>query len=498
MKNHYDVVIVGTGIAGLFTALNIEGKDVLLISKSKIFSGSTPLAQGGIVSCIYKESHFNDTIKAGSFYNKKEAVKAIEEDSKENIEKLIELGVNFERDESGKLKYTREGGHSENTILYVKDRTGREIVETLIESVKKRPNIELLEDSMVTEILKKESSVSGIKLISEGGKCTEIKSENIVLASGGVGELYLHTTNTAEATGDGIAIAHRAGARVKDMEFIQFHPTSFYLESEKKRFLISESLRGEGAKLINERGERFMSSHHELGELAPRDIVSRGIHRELASGRKVYLDTRHESREHLQTRFPTIYENCLKMGIDISKDLIEISPAEHYIMGGIETDLMGNTNISGLYACGECACTGVHGGNRLASNSLLEGIVFGNRIARTVSNSGIAGFRGDFELEYRAASEPELLKLELYRKARTRLKHMMEERLGIVRTEKGIAEALKELEKIEAQLSINQSDTVEYHEIFNMVTVAKLIAESAKARKESLGAHYIERGDLVC
>lgn len=498
MKGRYDLIIVGTGIAGLFTAVNIEEKSVLLISKSEISSGSTPLAQGGIVSCIYRESHFQDTVKAGSYYNKKEAVRAIEEDSKENIEKLMELGVNFEKDDDGELKYTREGGHSENTILYVKDKTGREIVETLIEAVKSKPNIDILEDSMVTEILKGDNRVSGVKIIQKSGEHISIESQSLVLASGGVGELYLNTTNTSESTGDGIAIAYRAGASVKDMEFVQFHPTSFYVESEKKRFLISESLRGEGAKLINEDGDRFMDRYHEMGELAPRDVVSRGIYKELSAGRKVYLDIRHETREHLRERFPTIYENCLREGVDISKDLIEVSPAEHYIMGGIETDLMGNTNIEGLYACGECSCTGVHGGNRLASNSLLEGIVFGNRIAKAINRIEKSdSIDGEIYIETEIAEAGEL-KREFYGKVRNRLKHLMEDKLGIVRTEAGLTEAIEELEKMEHIVIQKSSDTIEYNELLNMVTVSKLIAQSALERKESLGAHYIERGDLVC
>ncbi|OHW61562.1 L-aspartate oxidase [Andreesenia angusta] len=497
MKSHYDVIVVGTGIAGLFTAINIEKKSVLLVSKSKVFSGNTPLAQGGIVSCIYKDSHFSDTVKAGSYYNKKEAVKAIEEDSRENIQKLIELGVNFERDENGELKYTREGGHSENTILYVKDRTGREIVETIAETARQRENIEILEDTMVTEIVEEGERVAGVKLISKSGRYFEVETDHLVLATGGIGELYLNTTNSAEATGDGIAIAYRSGAKVKDMEFIQFHPTSFYLESESKRFLISESLRGEGAKLINENGIRFMDNYHEMGELAPRDIVSRGIYRELSEGRKVYLDIRHESEEHLKNRFPTIYENCLRVGIDISRDLIEVRPAEHYIMGGIETDLMGNTNITGLYACGECACTGVHGGNRLASNSLLEGIVFANRIAQNINKLEKLSFE-EQEIEGRGEVQGDELGSEFYNQKRALVKNIMESKLGIVRTDMGISEAIEELKSLESSLLGRESCTVEYNEILNMITVAKLVAYSAKCRKESLGAHYIERGEMIC
>lgn len=492
MKCYYDVIIVGTGIAGLFTAINIEEKRVLLISKSKLSSGSTPLAQGGIVSCIYKESHFEDTLKAGSYYNKAEAVRAIEEDSRENIEKLIALGVKFERDAAGNLKYTREGGHTENTILYAKDRTGKEIVDILIATVKSRPNIDIIEDSMVVDIATQNSRISGVEILNKHNESYTVETQSLVLATGGIGQIYLNTTNSTEATGDGIAIASKIGANIADMEFIQFHPTSIYIESEHKRFLISESMRGEGAKLINDRGERFMSQYHEMGELAPRDVVSRGIYKERARGRTVYLDIRHESAEHLKERFPTIYENCMKQNIDISKDLIEISPAEHYIMGGIETDLSGKTNIAGLYACGECACTGVHGGNRLASNSLLEGIVFGNRIAKQLNQIEVQNSElGNAEVEILPETRDKAL-LEYYEEARFKLKTIVEENLGIVRSQAGIDYALKSIESLQSEITDKKTQTIEYHELCNMLKIAELIAKAAIKRPKSLGAHYIE------
>lgn len=489
MKSYYDHIIVGSGIAGLFTAINIKRGRTLLISKTELKSGSTPLAQGGIVSCRYMEDHFKDTLRAGSDYNLVEAVRAIEEDSKGNIEKLISIGVNFDRDISGNLKYTREGGHTKNTILYAKDRTGKEIVEALIREVKELSNTDISEDTMLIKV----NNFDGIKEIEllKGSKKYLVRAKNIILATGGVGELYIRTTNTHEATGDGIAVAKRMGAELKDMEFIQFHPTSIESSKEQRRFLISESLRGEGAILVNDLGERFMKKYHEMAELAPRDIVSRGIYRELLEGKKVYLDIRHESKTFLSNRFPTIYSRCLEEGIDISEQLLEVSPAEHYIMGGIKTDLYGRTNIAGLYACGECACTGVHGGNRLASNSLLEGIVFGNRIASILNEYEYKECYLE-EAKFEKISNREYLKEELYKKLKNKLKQVMEYSLGIVRSKKGIQDAIKEISKIEDNLSENNSDSKGFYELSNMLTVAWEISNSASQREKSLGAHYLE------
>lgn len=497
MKNYYDHIIVGSGIAGLFTAINIKKGRSLIISKTELKSGSTPLAQGGIVSCRYMEEHFRDTLVAGADYNEVQAVRAIEEDSKENIEKLISIGVNFDRDSSGKLKYTREGGHSRNTILYSKDRTGKEIVEALIKEVKELSNIDILEHTMLID-LESKNKLKEIRLIKED-KVFAIRARNIIFATGGIGELYLRTTNTEEATGDGIAIAKRAGVNLKDMEFIQFHPTSIESSRDSRRFLISESLRGEGGILINSLGERFMKHDHEMGELAPRDIVSRGIYRELRAGRKVYLDIRHESKEFLSERFPTIYERCLQEGIDISSQLIEVSPAEHYIMGGIRTDLSGKTNIAGIYACGECACTGVHGGNRLASNSLLEGIVFGNRIAKILNSQDYAVEKLEYAVPVQLVEENKL-KEEYYKGLKKRLKQVMENNLGIIRSKEGIDYAIGEIKEIDGQLKVKRSTSKGFYELLNMLTVALEVSSSAKNREESLGAHYLEdtRGRDAC
>lgn len=499
MDKSYDVIIIGTGIAGLFTALNIDKRlKILLISKSSIDKTNSTLAQGGIVSCVSPEVHFKDTMRAGAFYNKEEVLRMVEKESSRNIETLIEYGVEFERDQDGNLKFTREGGHSENTILYSKDATGEEIIRVLNREVQKSTNIELLEDTTVIELIKHANIITGIMVLDKEENIKTYSSKNVVLATGGVGRIYKNTTNRSEITGDGIALAYEIGAIVKDMEFIQFHPTAMYSNDDSRRFLISEAVRGEGAILRNTKGQAFMNKYHELKDLAPRDIVSRSIVKEMQNTKSdfVYLDMTHKNSDYIKDRFPNIYKHCLTKGIDMTKQYIPISPAEHYVMGGITTDLDGKTNIDGLFACGECACTGLHGANRLASNSLLEGIVFGRRVAESINNKKSKEFKdickvqGIYHTEKNHRS-----KSELFLEIENTLRNTMTDYVSIVRNKKDLLKALDIVEKLSIKLDSNKAMNKRFFELRNMIKISKLIIESAIKREKSLGVHFIVQDD---
>ena len=534
MDIYYDAIVIGTGIAGLFTALNIDqSQRVLLISKSQLDSGNSALAQGGIVSCKNKEVHFKDTVTAGCFYNDRDAVELIENYSHENIEKLIDYGVAFERDRLGNLKFTREGGHSEDTILYCKDTTGKEIIMCLINQALKRNNITLLEDTLVTEFILEHEQIIGISVLDSLEQMVTYYSNKVVIATGGVGMIYKNTTNSVESTGDGIALAKNVGATVIDMEFIQFHPTAMYGDDYEKRFLISEAVRGEGGILRNIYGEEFMNSYHELGDLAPRDIVARGIFEELqkTDSEFVFLDITHVDSSYVKSRFPNIYEKCLDVGVDITKDLIRVAPAEHYIMGGIKTDLDGKTSIEGLYACGECACTGVHGANRLASNSLLEGIVFGGQIAKkinkiyktkkdqdnfklhnndhiikdnnTLENSIIVKKNNGYKNKNKYQNNTnnidnknsnnrmmDRIQIDNLLEIEHALRDTMTRNVSIIRTETDLSRALKIIQQLEMKLS-EYNTSKKLLELKNMISVSKLIVLAALNRKESIGTHFI-------
>ena len=386
MKYSVDVLIAGTGVAGLNCALNLR-KDlrVLLISKSEVRDTNTYLAQGGISTARNKEDislFVEDTIKAGGYENKIDAVKVLAEESIENISDLINYGLELDKSDSD-LSYTREGAHSINRIVHSKDQTGKAVAETLIKEAKKRHNIELWEYTTLVDILKKDNKCVGGILLKHN-ETIEVSAKAVVVATGGIGGLFNDSTNQRELTGDGISIAIKNGIKLKNIDYIQFHPTGFYNgESNERRFLISESLRGEGAKLFNLKGQRFVD------ELLPRDKVSEAIMKEISRSNipYVHLDISFLDSDYIINRFPTIYEQCLKAGFDITKEPIPVSPTQHYFMGGIETDIYARTSMENLYAAGETSCTGVHGRNRLASNSLLEGLVFSKRAAKVINNT---------------------------------------------------------------------------------------------------------------
>lgn len=493
-KRFYDVVIVGTGIAGLYTALNLSHKyRVLLITKDRIEENNSNLAQGGIAACIKseddKKSHVEDTLRAGDYYNDSEAVKILVNEAPENINKLVEIGTRFDRDRVGNLMVTREGGHSQRRILHSKDQTGKEIIRSLTEEIKRRDNIELVEDVFAIDILTLGEKSIGI-IVKDRCQKYGVIAKATVLACGGVGQVYMNTTNSMIATGDGIAMAYRAGAEIIDMEFVQFHPTAFYSKKDRKRFLISEAVRGEGAVLRNSKGKAFMEEYHELKDLAPRHIVSKAILSEMKKEKteNVYLDITHINEEFIKNRFPYIYKECLNRGIDITKEYIPVCPVQHYIMGGIKTDYRGRTSIENLYACGETASLGVHGANRLASNSLLDGVVFGRRVAKDINENIEYGNNYDFKLIYEENREKLELNLE---NTKDIIRNTMNNYAFVFRREEELNKAYKIIKEILEKLYRIREDSIEYYECTNIATVAHLIVDSALKRKETLGSHIM-------
>ncbi|WP_283676448.1 L-aspartate oxidase [Clostridium perfringens] len=378
MKRVADVLIVGSGVAGLYASLNLrEDLEIIMVSKKSVNLCNSSLAQGGIAVARGKEdfqSFIEDTLKAGKYENNIDSVRVLVEESMDNINKLIDLGANFEKDENGVL-FTKEGAHEINRIVYHKDITGKHVEDILLENVKRRKNIKIIEDCEMVDIYHRGNRCIGA-LFNKDGQDLSIYAKVVILATGGIGGLFKKSTNERIITGDSIGVAIRNNIEIKDLSYIQIHPTAFFSKkSEEKRFLISESVRGEGGKLLNCNGERFVD------ELLPRDIVSKKIYEEMkkTNSNNVFLDVSFMEKSFLQNRFPNIYNKCLEEGIDISKEPIPVAPAQHYFMGGIKVDLNGKTSMENLYAFGETSCTGVHGANRLASNSLLEALVFSRR-----------------------------------------------------------------------------------------------------------------------
>ncbi|MCX0400098.1 L-aspartate oxidase [Clostridium perfringens] len=385
MKRVADVLIVGSGVAGLYASLNLrEDLEIIMVSKKSVNLCNSSLAQGGIAVARGKEdfkSFIEDTLKAGKYENNIDSVRVLVEESMDNINKLIDLGANFEKDESGVL-FTKEGAHEINRIVYHKDITGKHVEDILLENVKRRKNIKIIEECEMVDIYHRDNRCIGA-LFNKDGENLSIYAKVVILATGGIGGLFKKSTNERIITGDSIGVAIRNNIEIKDLSYIQIHPTAFFSKkSEEKRFLISESVRGEGGKLINCNGERFVD------ELLPRDIVSKKIYEEMkkTNSNNVFLDVSFMEKSFLQNRFPNIYNKCLEEGIDISKEPIPVAPAQHYFMGGIKVDLNGKTSMENLYAFGETSCTGVHGANRLASNSLLEALVFSRRGALEINS----------------------------------------------------------------------------------------------------------------
>lgn len=498
-QQYFDVVIVGAGLAGLYTALNIDPKlSCCILTKEDVELSNSWLAQGGIAAAISTEDrpvlHLKDTLIAGAGLCNEKAVRVLVDEGPTDIHTLVSLHVPFDLNEYGDLKITLEGGHRKRRIVHAGgDATGRETVRTLAYIVSKRNNVTFMSHSLFVDILTGPHGVTGVVVQGEDGTYSLINSKSVVICTGGIGQVYKSSTNPSVATGDGIAAAIRAGAQVRNMEFIQFHPTGLWSpDPEDRAFLISEAVRGEGGLLKNKQGIRFMFGTHELNELAPRDIVARAIFHELErSGEDhAYVDITGRDKDFLAARFPTIYNECLRRGIDISKDWIPVCPVQHYLIGGIQTDMNAMTCVPGLYACGESAYTGVHGANRLASNSMLECLVFGRHAALSI-NSRIPATRRSAESVLPSQPVRPPCNLDLH-KVRSQIQALMSSYGYIVRTQAGMEGALREISSLLAQLEACAQDSTLYVEDLNVATIAKEILTAALARPESVGSHYRE------
>jgi L-aspartate oxidase len=489
-----DFLVIGAGVAGLRAAVELaDAGTVLVLAKREITESNTQWAQGGIAAALSDEDeislHLQDTLHAGDGLCNPEAAKVLVEDAPERIDELIQWGTEFDR-HGTKLTFGREGAHSRNRILHAHgDSTGREILRALYAKTKTLKNIAVREFEFSTDLIVEEGHVSGIYLINEKGEQQQMNASGVLLATGGMGQLYRNTTNPAVATGDGVAMAFRAGAEISDMEFIQFHPTALYLKNAP-RFLLSEALRGEGAYLRNIEMHRFMPKYHPMGELAPRDVVARAILHELeVSSVKdpvVYLDLTHLDADQMKKRFPRIYATCMQFNIDITTDLIPIRPAAHYAMGGVRTDLDGRCTLPWLYAAGEAAATGVHGANRLASNSLLEGLVFGARSGKAMRDELHSNKPARSARPRRAVSNSPVDTAieEVIRE----VQDLMWRDVGIVRSGTGLKTAIEDLHRIAHR--VGHPQTRRAHEAHNLHAIGMLVARSALAREESRGAHY--------
>ncbi|MFD1314633.1 L-aspartate oxidase [Namhaeicola litoreus] len=510
-----DLLILGSGVAGLTVAIKsaraLPNKQVFVVTKAHESESNTKYAQGGVAAVWDKldsfNDHINDTMVAGDHENDLEVVKMVIEDAPEAMEQLIRWGAEFDINESGEIDLGKEGGHSAHRILHHKDITGFEIERTLLQQVESLPNITLLPYHFAIDLITEHhlkgkqrdiSSCFGAYVLDQ--KTNQIDtflSKTTILTTGGVGQVYAATTNPVIATGDGIAMAYRAKVAVKDMEFVQFHPTALYQPGVSPAFLISEAVRGFGAYLRNAKGERFMLEIDERAELAPRDIVSRAINSELikTGDRFVYLDCTHLDAEKFINHFPNIYEKCKSIGIDVSTQYIPVVPAQHYMMGGVVIDKNGKTSLHNLYACGECSCSGLHGANRLASNSLLEALVYGNRIAEDI----ITNMPQEAEKIMLAIPEwdeegttvpKEKVLISHNRKT---VQNIMTDLVAIVRSDERLEKALDHLlylytdtEKVYAKSKLSP----QLCELRNLIAVAYLIVKFSLKRKENKGAFY--------
>lgn len=520
--SEYSAVVIGSGAAGLYAALKLSQQislpdGILLITKQELGESNSKYAQGGIVGVVHQnqvdsvESHVSDTLKAGAGLSDERVVEYISKASDSVINDLIELGVEFDKDKNGNINFTLEAAHSFRRILHVGgDATGKGITSTLAQRVLEDSNITVIEHSMAVELLvNNDNECKGIILYNElTGEHEIVYTSATILASGGFGQVYKYTTNPDCATGDGVDLAYQAGAVMQDMEFVQFHPTALALSpTSKNRFLISEAVRGEGAKLVDSKGNEFMASYHDKRELAPRDIVTRAIFKEMQKTRSdnMFLNASIIDKAKLLLRFPTIFGRCKDNGIDISSSPIPVAPAAHYSMGGIKATVEGKTSLRGLYAIGEVASTGLHGANRLASNSLLECVVSAYELADYLSFAN---------LETPKKIDSAILdKINLYTShlsesdydidlLKSKLKTIMWDKVGIVRTEEGLLEAQRQVEQLRKDFKRTRKclNTNEY-EYRNMLTVAELIIDSALKRKESRGAHsradYSQTNDIA-
>lgn len=498
-----DVVVVGSGIAGLAAAMHARraGYKVLLVTKATIDQGSTRWAQGGIAAALAEEDspseHLTDTLVAGAGLCDESAVRILAYGGPAAIRRLIDWGARFDKDLAGDLELTREGGHHKNRIAHAGgDATGAEISRALVDAVELDPLIEVVEHALVLDlILDSEGAAQGLTLhvMGEGQRdgVGAVLAPAIVLATGGIGQVFSASTNPSVATGDGIALGIRAGAEVADIEFVQFHPTVLWLGGKQRgqQPLVSEAVRGEGAFLIDANGERFMQGQHELADLAPRDVVAKAIRRRMieTSQEHVWLDGTHMNQDQWRERFPTVYESCLKYGFDPAVAPIPVAPAQHYVAGGLMTDLNGRTSIPGLFAVGECACTGVHGANRLASNSLLEGLVFADRIGSVLAT----GLPTKREPIFPDTSEEASAKT-LTAQSRELSQDVMTAESGVLRTDESTADATSRIQELFTDPATDATGETATWEATNIATVATVLAHAAHLRAETRGSHWRE------
>ena len=500
-KNTFSTIIIGSGIAGLYSALklaqNNKDKKFLIVTKSKLFFSNSYYAQGGMVAVLNEnkndsvEKHINDTLIAGAGLSDKDTIEYISKNSNKIVNDLLNFGVDFDRSEDGKFTLTKEAAHSVNRILHAGgDATGRKMELALCESIKNYDNVEILEDTLVIDlILNTKNECCGVTTFNLEKEFKNYYANSIIIATGGIGQIYKYTTNPKVATGDGIALAYRAGADLQDLEFVQFHPTALAIDSAQNRFLISEAVRGEGAKLCNRNKEEFMQKYHQLKELAPRDIVARSIYEELEKTNQsnVYLNATIIGEEKLKLRFPTILNVCKKYNVDIINDLIPVAPAAHYYMGGIKTNIYGETSIKNLYAIGEVASTRLHGANRLASNSILECVVLAYTVAEKINNEHNNNTLEEIPNTTQNIKSHKSIDTKEYI---TQIKEIMWKNVGIKRTAENLVIALNELNKLEENIYFEEFEpSFELYELKNILQVAKLITQSAISRKESRGAH---------
>ena len=495
-----DVLVIGSGIAGLSFAMKIaDFANVVLITKKEKAESNTNYAQSGIAAVLSPsdsfETHVKDTLDCGDGLSKRAVVEKVVREAPARIQELTEFGVKFSRTATGKLDLGIEGGHSKRRVAHAKDLTGKEIEATLLNAVAKTPSIKLFENQIAINLVMKHNRCIGCyALNTESSAVRNFVAKITVLATGGIGRIFLHTTNPEIATGDGIAMAYRAGASIMNMEFTQFHPTYLY-QSKEASFLISEALRGEGAVLRDKRGRQFMTDYHPMKELAPRDIVARAIDQELkrSGDDYVFLDISLRDSKFVQSRFPGIYEKCLSFGIDITKNPIPVVPAAHYCCGGVRTTIAGETDIKNLLAIGETACTGLHGANRLASNSLLEALVCSHYAAkrckellkkRPILHSFTPWESGN------AVNTDEAVVIT---QNRDEIRRLMWSYVGIMRSNKRLTRAKKRIALLQEEINQYYWDfiiTADLIELRNMASVAELIIDSAILRKESRGIHY--------
>jgi L-aspartate oxidase len=502
-----DVLVIGSGAAGLMFALEASRSlDVLVVTKGELQESNTRYAQGGIAAVLRLEDdyrqHVEDTLSAGAGLCDAEAVKVLVQEAPARIRDLIHWGVAFDLDKDSGLMFTREGGHRQSRILHVGDLTGKAIEDAMVDRVRASRRIDLREHEMLVDLIVEDGQCYGALLLRPDGWIRPVLARVTFLATGGAGQLYSRTTNPDIATGDGMAVCHRAGARLEGLEFVQFHPTAFAREGAPS-FLISEALRGEGARLLDPNGKPFMERFHPMAELAPRDVVSRAIYEVMAEQQAdhVLLDITHKSATELQKRFPFIYDSCLRHGVEMDRRPIPVSPAAHYICGGVKTDIDGRTSIGGLYASGEVAWTGVHGANRLASNSLLESVVFAYRAAVSADRAIHHLYASREPVLHSLAQRPWAPRFQqdpepdavLVARLRESLGRALWNHAGVVRHDEGLRQGLELLSVLEAQTAAllkRHAWTSRLLELRNLTLLGKLVLDAALARRHSVGCHY--------